>query len=59
MPRRSVSWSCDTCRRSFCSYDEARDCELNHVVADAAQRASAAIAAAIEREGPRIIATKR
>lgn len=54
MPRRQVSWQCETCRKTFTYHDEARNCEVSHVVAQSVDRTTKRIADAFDRLPARI-----
>jgi hypothetical protein len=49
MPRRLVSWECLKCRREHVSYDDARSCELGHIVDAAVAHTATKIEAAFSR----------
>ncbi len=48
MVQRVTRFRCEKCRRSFRDYEEARDCELDHITADAIASVSAKIEAAFK-----------
>lgn len=54
MPRKIVSWECETCGTDFgyCGYEEARNCELGHIVDAAVAKTKLAIRDAFKPKRP-------
>jgi hypothetical protein len=48
MPARHVTWSCDRCHNRFSSYDDASQCEIDHIARDAIASSQAKIAEIFE-----------
>lgn len=49
MVYRTVSFRCGKCRKRFSTWDEASDCELDHIVSEAIARTQDRIKAAFDK----------
>jgi len=49
MPINHESWSCKDCHKRYSFYDEARQCEIDHITAASVARVSQAIRDSFEQ----------